>query len=88
MARDCAVLQSPCLLTVHLPAGLPCASSRPHRHLQVSALSQLELCLAYQRHWCDHKPSITVTVREEEWLDVGAWVYKHFDEMSGEQQAC
>jgi ribonucleoside-triphosphate reductase len=56
---------------------------------QVSALSQLELCLAYQRHWCDHKPSITVTVQEEEWLDVGAWVYKHFGELSGEQQqAC
>lgn len=50
----------------------------------VSALSQLELCLAYQRHWCEHKPSITVTVREEEWMDVGAWVYRHFDEVSGE----
>lgn len=50
----------------------------------VSALSQLELCLAYQRHWCEHKPSITVTVRENEWMDVGAWVYKHFDEVSGE----
>jgi ribonucleoside-diphosphate reductase alpha chain len=49
----------------------------------VSALSQLELSLAYQRHWCEHKPSITVTVREEEWMDVGAWVYKHFDEVSG-----
>ncbi|GIL49783.1 hypothetical protein Vafri_6072 [Volvox africanus] len=49
----------------------------------VSALSQLELCLAYQRHWCEHKPSITVTVREEEWMDVGAWVYRHFDELSG-----
>jgi ribonucleoside-diphosphate reductase alpha chain len=50
----------------------------------VSALSQLELSLAYQRHWCEHKPSITVTVREDEWMDVGAWVYKHFDEVSGE----
>ena len=37
----------------------------------------------YQRHWCEHKPSITCTVREDEWLDVGAFVYKHFDEMSG-----
>lgn len=50
----------------------------------VSALSQLELCLAYQRDWCEHKPSITVTVREDEWMDVGAWVFKHFDEVSGE----
>ncbi|GLI64544.1 hypothetical protein VaNZ11_007838, partial [Volvox africanus] len=51
----------------------------------VSALSQLELCLAYQRHWCEHKPSITVTVREEEWMEVGAWVYRHFDELSVRQ---
>jgi hypothetical protein len=51
----------------------------------VSALSQLELCLVYQRHWCEHKPSITVTVREDEWMDVGAWVYRHFDEVSGEE---
>ncbi|EFJ43138.1 hypothetical protein VOLCADRAFT_96647 [Volvox carteri f. nagariensis] len=49
----------------------------------VSALSQLELCLSYQRYWCEHKPSITVTVREGEWMEVGAWVYKHFDELSG-----
>lgn len=54
----------------------------------VSALSQLELSLAYQRHWCEHKPSITVTVREDEWMDVGAWVYKHFDEVSGEWGRC
>ncbi len=49
----------------------------------LSAIEQLNLWLAYQRHWCEHKPSITVTVRDEEWLEVGAWVYKHFDEVSG-----
>jgi ribonucleoside-diphosphate reductase alpha chain len=48
-----------------------------------SALEQLELWLIYQRHWCEHKPSITVYVKESEWLEVGAWVYKHFDEVSG-----
>jgi ribonucleoside-diphosphate reductase alpha chain len=48
-----------------------------------SAIEQLELWLAYQRHWCEHKPSVTIYVRESEWLDVGAWVYRHFDEMSG-----
>lgn len=48
-----------------------------------TAIEQLELWLTYQRHWCEHKPSITVSVKEEEWLEVGAWVYKHFDEMSG-----
>ena len=48
-----------------------------------TAIEQLELWLVYQRHWCEHKPSITVTVRENEWLEVGAWVYKHFEEISG-----
>jgi ribonucleoside-triphosphate reductase len=37
----------------------------------------------YQRHYCEHKPSVTISVRDSEWLDVGAFVYKHFDEMSG-----
>jgi ribonucleoside-triphosphate reductase len=49
----------------------------------MSAIEQLELWLAYQRHWCEHKPSITVSVKEEEWPTVGAWVWEHFDEMSG-----
>ena len=49
----------------------------------VSAIEQLEHWLAYQRYWCEHKPSCTVTVKESEWLQVGAWVYEHFDEMSG-----
>jgi ribonucleoside-diphosphate reductase alpha chain len=48
-----------------------------------TAIEQLELWLVYQRHWCEHKPSITVTVRDEEWPEVGAWVWKHFDEISG-----
>lgn len=49
----------------------------------MTAIEQLELWLVYQRHWCEHKPSVTVTVREQEWMEVGAWVYKHFDEVSG-----
>ena len=49
----------------------------------LTAVEQMETWLAYQRHWCEHKPSITVTVRDEEWMEVGAFVYKHFDEMSG-----
>lgn len=48
-----------------------------------TAIEQLELWLIYQRHWCEHKPSVTVSVKEDEWMEVGAWVYKHFDEMSG-----
>jgi ribonucleoside-diphosphate reductase alpha chain len=48
-----------------------------------TAIQQLELWLMYQRHYCEHKPSVTISVREHEWLEVGAWVYKHFDEVSG-----
>jgi len=48
-----------------------------------SALTQLETWKVYQEHWCQHKPSITITVKEEEWLEVGAWVLKNFDVMSG-----
>jgi len=49
----------------------------------MSAIEQLELWLIYQRHWCEHKPSVTISVKEHEWMDVGAWVYEHFDEVSG-----
>jgi len=49
----------------------------------LTAVEHLEMWLTYQRHWCEHKPSVTISVREDEWLEVGAWVYEHFDEMSG-----
>jgi len=49
----------------------------------VDAIKHLELWLTYQRHWCEHKPSVTISVTENEWPSVGAFVWKHFDEMSG-----
>ena len=49
----------------------------------MSALKQLEMWLMYQQYWCEHKPSVTINVKADEWLEVGAFVYKHFDEMSG-----
>ena len=48
-----------------------------------TALEQLETWLTYQRYWCEHKPSVTINVREHEWMEVGAWVYSNFDEVSG-----
>jgi ribonucleoside-diphosphate reductase alpha chain len=48
-----------------------------------TAIQHLDAWLMYQRNWCEHKPSITVTVKEQEWMEVGAWVYNHFDEISG-----
>lgn len=49
----------------------------------LTAIEQLELWKTYQEHWCEHKPSITVTVKENEWPEVGGWVYKNFDMISG-----
>jgi ribonucleoside-diphosphate reductase alpha chain len=49
----------------------------------MTAIEQLEMWLTYQRYWCEHKPSVTISVRDDEWLTVGAFVYEHFDEMSG-----
>lgn len=49
----------------------------------MTAIEQLELWLTYQKYWCEHKPSVTISVKENEWLEVGAWVYKNFDFMSG-----
>lgn len=48
-----------------------------------TAIEQLEHYLTFQKHWCEHNPSITVYVKEHEWMEVGAWVYKHLDEIGG-----
>lgn len=50
---------------------------------QLDSFTHLKLWLTYQRHWCEHKPSITVYVKEKDWPAVGAWVWEHFDEISG-----
>jgi len=49
----------------------------------IDAIKHLRLWLAFQRHWCEHKPSVTISVKEHEWPEVGAWVWKHFDEITG-----
>ena len=48
-----------------------------------TAIEQLELWLMYQEYYCEHKPSVTISVKEHEWMQVGAWVYEHFDKVSG-----
>lgn len=50
---------------------------------EMTAIDQLELWKLLQDHWCEHKPSCTVYVRDDEWMKVGSWVYDHFDELSG-----
>jgi len=49
----------------------------------MTAIEQLELWLLYQKYWCEHKPSVTISVKEDEWMEVGSWVYEHFDDVSG-----
>jgi ribonucleoside-diphosphate reductase alpha chain len=50
---------------------------------ELSALQHLKLWLLFQRHYCEHKPSVTISVKEDEWMAVGAWVWEHFDEVTG-----
>ena len=61
---------------VKSPEGAVCTSD-------MTALEQLNMWLMYQRHWCEHKPSVTINVQKHEWFEVGAFVYENFDEMSG-----
>jgi len=49
----------------------------------INAIEHLNIWLAYQRFWCEHKPSVTISVKDHEWMEVGAWVYEHFDECTG-----
>lgn len=49
----------------------------------INAVQHLDIWLMYQRHYCEHKPSVTISVKEHEWMDVGAWVWNKFDEVSG-----
>ena len=58
------------------PKGAICRNDK-------SALEQLETWKIYHDHWCEHNPSVTITVREHEWIEVGAWVFKNFDEIGG-----
>jgi len=49
----------------------------------LSAIQQLELWKTYAEHWCEHKPSVTITVKEKEWINVGAWCWNNFNYLSG-----
>lgn len=59
-----------------VPKGAVCRND-------INALEHLDVWLMFQRKWCEHKPSVTISVKEHEWMDVGAWVYRNFDEVSG-----
>jgi ribonucleoside-diphosphate reductase alpha chain len=84
--RDQGIPNEPCVMKPDSTTVFSFPQKSPEGAItrnDMTAIEQLELWLTYQRYWCEHKPSITVTVRDHEWVSVGAWVYEHFDEMSG-----
>jgi ribonucleoside-diphosphate reductase alpha chain len=83
---DAGVPSEPCVMKPDNTTVFSFPMKSPDNALtrnDMTAVEQLEMWLAYQRHWCEHKPSVTVSVKDDEWLEVGAFVYRHFDEMSG-----
>ena len=84
--KDQGIPHEPCVFKGDTTTVFSFPQKSPNKAVtrnDMTAIEQLEMWLAYQRHWCEHKPSVTISVRDHEWLDVGAFVYKHFDEMSG-----
>jgi ribonucleoside-triphosphate reductase len=78
-AEDC-VMRPESTTVFSFPQKAPeGATLRDH----MSAIDHLDVWLMYQRYWCEHKPSVTISVKEDEWMDVGAWVWRNFDEISG-----
>jgi len=65
---------------VEFPEAAPAKALTRHN---LSAIEMLEWYLKLKKNWCEHNQSITIYVRDSEWLQVGAWVYDHFDEISG-----
>ena len=86
MMKDQGIPNAPCVMKPDSTTVFSFPMRSPRKAVtrnDMTAIEQLETWLTYQRHWCEHKPSVTVTVRSNEWMEVGAFVYKHFDEMSG-----
>jgi ribonucleoside-diphosphate reductase alpha chain len=84
--KDMGVPAEPCVMKPETTTVFSFPVKAPDNAVvtaDLSAIDQLEMWLAYQRNWCEHKPSVTINVKKDEWFEVGAFVYKHFDEMSG-----
>jgi ribonucleoside-triphosphate reductase (thioredoxin) len=84
--KDSGIPSEPCVMKPDTTTVFSFPQKSPEGAItrnDMTAIEQLELWLIYQRHWCEHKPSVTITVRDHEWLAVGDWVYKNFNEVSG-----
>ena len=80
------VYNEPCVMKPDTTTVFSFAMESPNGAVtrnDLTAIQQLELWKTYALHWCEHKPSVTITVKEDEWMDVGAWVYENFDVASG-----
>lgn len=73
-------IRNPAAMVFSFPQRAPKESATRN---DLDALSALEQWAYFQEHWCEHKPSVTISVKDDEWMDVAAWCYKHFDVLSG-----
>ncbi len=83
---DAGVHNEPCVMKPDQTVVFSFPKKAPDGALlreDLTAIEHLKLWLIFQRHWCEHKPSVTISVMEHEWMEVGAFVWQHFDEMSG-----
>jgi ribonucleoside-triphosphate reductase len=83
---DAGVPHEPDVTKPHSTTVFTFPKKAPHGALlrkDLTAIQHLKLWLMFQRHYCEHKPSVTISVTEKEWPEVGAFVWNHFDEMSG-----
>jgi hypothetical protein len=78
----CEVGQSPDMCNTWV-IEFPCQAPKETLKQKLNAQQQLEFWRMYYQFWCEHNPSVTIYVEENEWLETAAWVYKHFDEISG-----
>lgn len=86
LMKECNILNEPCLSKPDSTTIFSFPIKAPDNAIcrnDLTALHQLEIWKAYQLYWCEHKPSVTVSVAEDEWVEVGAWVWKNFDILSG-----
>jgi len=84
--KDAGIPNEPCVIKPDTTTVFSFPTKSPQgavTRTEMNAIEQLEYWLVFQRHWCEHKPSVTISVKKDEWMEVGAWVYKNFDEVSG-----
>ena len=84
--QDAGIPSEPCVMKPDSTTVFSFPTRSPDNAVtrnDMSAVEQLELWKTYALEWCEHKPSVTITVRDEEWLKVGAWVFDNFDICSG-----